>query len=426
MSTQIKLRYKGQLTVACTGQQVLPAIPNPTGGVISGTPYACIVNGYFSVLFACLNGGSSHIGWRLCSVDDLGNICVYESPNLQRTTLSQVNFYDMNVMQSGNVFNLFSVGVQFTIPNVFIPNTKIIVAGTKFNPPCPCNGVGVLHSTTFIQNKNLVAYQFVQDFALNYNEWVAFYNGNLLLAGGYLGNFPNGTEHFNLFTQTLPPNSGASPTSPFYKNGEYVFSPFGSVGFVNQKVGATALVLVGSPLSLRCNLPPASPLYIGSGQDYYCPLNTIVPPINTGMAQGDCQGGATDIPFTHAISTINDNALSQPIVVLYNQAYYQEIALANVFYWGANNFWGALSLRNKIYTGVDTSGVNGLRRQYQIFSSNMPAGFAVSLSPPPSLTPGGSGAGSGSGVGGSGLTRNYFRQLCNYHRAISPSGAFQA
>lgn len=359
--------------------------------------FVCIVNGRYTMLFACLiPPGASNGGWRAISFDDNGTTCTYQS--IDFVDGLHTSNYVQNVVQAGNIFEVIGPGfnIQFTIPETYSPGATIIVPSGSFIPQSPCGG-GTIGSQIFIPDPGLVAVEFVDSFPTNYNLWVSFYSGNELVAGGYIGNPAQGTDPFNQVNSTAPPNA---EVPLIIKNNAYIISTAGNIVYSGQFVGATTINLNGSPGALVCGGSGNNTVFVSSNTTFNFKLIDFGAP---QMDQTTCIPNAcSDVPGTYALCCVR-SLIGVGTNVLYNAYVYLEVLGPNFGTVATRWGFGAIFSRGKIYQSVDVGANPGT--QFQVYSADMDF---QPFDPPPVVT------------------FSQFDNLGNYHRPISPQGKYYA
>lgn len=400
--------YLGQVNVPPANTHALGSVAVTTSVVGNlGSPWAVIVNNRPGLLFICsLNTASHYNGWMLALFDDDGSVCTYVSSDypgkLMDTNL--VGNYTDNVIQIGNSFNFSRAGFTATIniPTLYRAGEIIVVPySTVAAIVSPC-GAGTFNRSVWLPNENLIAYEFSQAFAQASNVWVSFYQGQRFAAGGYLGNYPSAYDPFFRYSDNLPPNISASNMA--FKNGSYIYTKGSGTSYGFQTVGGSTIQLNGDPYNLVCGGSGNPTVNVTAVKSFNAPLQANGIP---ARANGDVAliNSNADIPLTYASGCILISA-GAPIVSLFNQFQWLDIGLQGV---GGISGQGlsshafiAMGQKQKLYFfKVDGSGDQKTFYAYGMDFNQFPvqpANFQLSQ----------------------------FDGLMNYHRAVSPTGNFQA
>jgi hypothetical protein len=364
-------------------------------GGLGHAPLACIVNGYFSLFYACCTGGNpSHsTGAVLYSWDEIGNVCIYHTADFINANPLTHDLANADVVkQSGNAFLFSFVGnstiYKFVVPNVFRAGITYVLPPSSLAIPAPCPG-GAYNSTIFLGQQKLIAYEFIQDFALATNYWASIYDEQgAFKGGGFIANYPNPFDPFDRTQSVLPP----TVFTTYYKNGMNVYGNFGSAPSASQVIGWDNPYLNGDPSQLVCG---------GSGNlDVYCAaINQFQSLTNNIIGVSFVEGpqsialGISDIYNTFAFPDTS-------FFYLFSKDYAIQIPAFN----SSNQAVCFMSKTKKLYVQyIDHTSP-------QDFSGNI---FVMDLNL--------------SGYGASPIvTKSSYKGLANYHRAVSPSGSFQA
>ncbi len=369
--------------------QVLANNPFRTTAASNSEPFACIVNGYPSLLYPCQTGnpGVSQ-GALLVSFDNEGNVCTYRTPDYVNGIANKwQQVYYSNCAQSGNTFTWSLLNqptnYRWVIPNVFAPGINFVVPYSALNIPPPC-GAGLFHQTIFLPKQSLVAYEFIEAFGASDNYYASIYTTlNELVGAGFIGNGPN--DIFDQANLIFPPNTFSTD---LYSRNQGNF-----IGNNNQRNYAWLTpYLNGDPQSLICATPTPS-VYVGAfaNESIISAELTGVPIMNfasDAFAAGDTdQTGFFLFPNNPvSIFMSADWCLMMPIFNATN---------TNLWYSAAMKKW----LKH------DNSNINNQN------GGTFYVGTGPDLSaygPPPSMT------------------RSVHNGLANYHRAVSTRGTFQA
>ena len=359
------------------------------GGSLS-QPLTVIVNGYFGIFFACMNGNnpSNSMGAVLYLWDANGNRCEYHTSNFVNGASIQNIVPNHLITQYGNVFNYATNdGNQwhFVCPNIFTPGAVYVIPPglQKFTSPC---GLGVYHQTKYFKAQNRIVQEYIKAYSLSDDYWVSVFDSNQnYITGGYLGN-----SAADLFDQTdlvLPPYTYAADV--FYRNGLTAFGNFGSSGNVYQVFGFFTPTLNGNENNLTCGAP----------SDYYASGNNF----NQFYGYRDYKAPAF---YTTSVG-LGMGVTDKVGYLLFPDSYYNFL-LSKDYIIGlatptGSGLYGFLSNTKKLYWQNDTSGLG--HNSGDIYIANFPA---VNIEPVPSASV---------------LT---YGNLANYHRAISPDGLFNA
>lgn len=400
--------YLGRVDVLPANTHVLGHVAvttNITGNLHS--PWAVIVNNRPGLLFICsLNSGAHYNGWMLALFDDDGSVCQYVSPDYPGKLLDTnlVGSYTDNVVQIGNSFNFTRAGftANVNIPTLYRPGAIIVVPySTIAAIVSPC-GSGTFNRSVWLPNENLLAYEFSTAFAQASNVWVSFYQGQRFAAGGYLGNYPSNYDPFFRYADNLPPAVDTSVMA--FKGGSYIYMKGNGTAYPFQTVGGSTIKLNGNPFNLVCGGKGDPTVNVTAVNSFNAPLQANGIPARSNGDVALIQANS-DIPLTYASSCILLNA-GAPVVSLFNQYQFLDIALRGVGAVGglglSSNAFIAMGKKQKLYFfKIDESGDQktfyGFGMDFTQFPVQ-PANFQVSQ----------------------------HDGLMNYHRAVSPTGNFQA
>lgn len=149
-------------------------------------------------------------GFACMRIKQTGESCLYVSSNYQINFNSHQpaieNLSSVQQITATNfILNNGNGGVYyFVLPSYFAPGATYVVPEIAFTPPAPC-GVGLLINNFTDNVSGLTAYEFAQAFSDASNIYASLYGpGNVLITGGFIGNFPNGTDGFNRTALSLP------------------------------------------------------------------------------------------------------------------------------------------------------------------------------------------------------------------------------
>ncbi len=192
-------------------------------------------------------------GFACIRIKQDGTSCIYLSTNYKKNfnlhPPAMGNFSAVQQISSTNfVLNNGNGGIYyFVLPSFFAPGATFIVPEVDFTPPSPC-GVGALQASFYDAINNLSAYEFVQPFPDASNIYASIYKGAYsgasLLTGGFIGNFPNGTDGFNRTSLALPPyvsNFSGISDCYYYTRGGIAFQNVGASGLPYQTLGFSGL-----------------------------------------------------------------------------------------------------------------------------------------------------------------------------------------
>lgn len=401
--------YLGQVEVPVFNAIGSVTVDGANIGGNLGQPWAVIVNSRPGLLFICSQQSPSTLynGWMLALFDDDGSVCQYRSPDYPgHGATNLIGVYVDNVVQTGNTFNFNRAGFtgNFIIPTLYIPNGKIVVPySTTAALVSPC-GSGTFTRSVFLPNDNFVAYEFSQAFAEASNVWVSFYRGTRFAAGGYLGNYPSAVEPFFKYADNLP--VGVGPSNMAFKGGAYIYMRGSGVGYANQCFGGSTMTLNGNPFNLICGGTGDPTVFVNATGSF----NTNLQPLGIpSWTNNDTVllNANMDITGTWATGCAHIVA-GKAVVGMFNQWQYLDIRLTGlpVFpggEWLSSHAFIGMTSKKKIYF-ITIDGTAATRNIFQAYVAPFnlfpvqPANFQLSQ----------------------------FDGLMNYHRAVSPTGNFQA
>lgn len=360
-------------------------------------PYACIVNGYFTMVYCCSSGGNPKTsrGFYAISFDVHGNYCIYQTADLNTAATDEYGC-DNTLTQSGNTFQYSLLGGgtwKVVIPPIFTPGGKYILPPQQLNVTNPCRG-GPPDQTIFLQNQGLIAYEWIQAFSESDNYWASIYDsfGNFK-NGGFIGNSPQNL--FNRIQISLPPYTFSDDV--YYRNGSNIYGNYGNAGGSVQVYGFNTPYLFGNYGTLVCGGSGNPNVYVDAINQFqvYPNRDYGVPPFSAGSYQQ--RMGITDYPGYFIFPDGNN------VFWLYSQDYlyrFQNIPYA----YGGGNAICYLSKQNVLIG--QASNVSGqFHYNGDIYVGTFPN---VNIAPPPKVS------------------ASTHKGLANYHRAVSPHGLFQA
>jgi hypothetical protein len=361
-------------------------------GGLSAPVTACVVNGKFGVLYVCGDYyGTTSKGFVLYLFDEHGNICTYQSPDYVNNSPSIVQCCQgFNIFQNNNTF-LCTSGwgtYQFVIPNIFTPGATYVVAYPRFAINSPC-GSGALQTPIFCSQQKIVAYDFIHPFPDEYDDWASIYDHQgQFLYGGYIGHFLNSEPGFNRISTTLPPNVN----NIYSKNGFNFFGNFGDSGGPYQVVGWNQPTLRGNAESLVCGVANKE-VYIDTSQVFQNYPNNTDPRQGFANDSSHVALGACDIPGFFCFP-------DKPYLKILSRDFYVQLNGPNA---DPNNLFCIVSELKKMFV----LSANGIGYNGPVYVADFDP-VALGISPVPIVE------------------RASYNGLANYHRAVSPSGSFQA
>ncbi len=198
----------------------------------------------------------------------------------------------------------------FVLPSFFAPGATFIVPEVDFTPPSPC-GVGALHASFYDAINNLSAYEFVQPFPDASNIYASIYKGAYggasLLTGGFIGNFPNGTDGFNRTSLALPSyvaNYSGIYDCYYYTRGGIGFQNIGVANLQYAALGFSG-IRINNGATLVCGGNGATESYVETLGTYTVYLNQY-PLLQSGTPnfltnQTTYNNGVVDSPNASAV-----------------------------------------------------------------------------------------------------------------------------
>jgi hypothetical protein len=389
-----------------TDLRALPLVWNKIGSIkdygpvanFSNAPMAVMVNDCYGLFYPCAtyNNPAQSAGAFLRLFDGYGKSCTYQTSDFRANNVTMDGFANPNaVFQTGNTFVYsFNDGTtwKWTIPTSFSDGEVYISTPSLLSSKHPCADNFTPNEVIFVSQQDLICYEWIQDFADDSNYWASVYDslGNPK-GGGYIGNAK--PDLFNRVVTNLPPFVDTG--SLFYKNGfNFFLNMTGSNPF--QVYGFNQPYLFGNPGELICGGTGNPNVYVGAIQQYqvYPNRDFGIPAFNGNVfrpALGATNiNGAFIIPdFPHTDFIGRDFYVMLPMQV------------------GADNRDGAVgyhSTKKHLYSFVALN-PTGTKYVGDLYVASLDLS---SYGPPPLLN------------------RAVYKGLANYHRAVSPSGSFQA
>ena len=359
------------------------------GGI--GVPLACIVNGYFGIFYACMNGNNpaNSMGAVLYLWDANGNRCEYHTSNFVNNSSVRGLVPTNSIQQNGNIFDYSTTdGVRwrFFCPNIFTAGAVYVVPPGNQTVASPC-GQGSYLSTKYFRAQKRIVQEYIKTYSLSSDYWVSVYDTNQnYITGGYLGNSP--ADLFDRTNLVLPQYVYSSDVA--YKNGQTVFGNFGSSGNIYQVFGFFTPTLNGDESQLTCAAADGNYYASGNNFNQFYGYRDYKSPVFYQTSDGLGIGVTDKIGY-----------------FLFPDVYYNFL-ISKDYIFGfhtpdINGIYGFLSAAKQLYWQHDTDGF--AYRAGDIYIANFPA---VNIEPVPSASV---------------LT---YGNLANYHRAISPDGLFNA
>ena len=256
-------------------------------------------------------------GFACIRIKQNGTSCIYLSTNYNKNFNSVppaiANFSAVQQISPTNfVLNNGNGGIYyFVLPTYFGPGATFIVPEVSFTPPSPC-GVGALQASFYDAINNLSAYEFVQPFPDASNIYASIYKGTYggasPLTGGFIGNFPNGSDGFNRTSLALPPyvsNWSGITDSYYYTRGGIGFQNVGASALAFQTLGFSG-IRINNGATLVCGGNGTTESYVETVGAYTIYLNQY-PLLQSGTPynltnQTTTNSGAIDSPNANLVS----------------------------------------------------------------------------------------------------------------------------
>jgi len=280
---------------------------------------------YTSAFYAALSGTDMLLfsftyhqpGFACIRIKQNGQSCIYLSTNYAKYFNTQPPLIANNsavqqISATNFVLNNGNGGVYyFVLPSYFGAGETFIVPEVVFNPPSPC-GVGALVGSFYDAFNNLSAYEFAQSFPDASNIYASIYKGAYggasLITGGFIGNFPNGSDGFNRTSLALPPyvsNVSGINDSYYYTRGGIAFQNVGASGLPYQTLGFSGL-RINNGATLVCGGNGTTQSYVETLGAYTIylknyPLLQSGEPFNLTQ-QNTHNSGAVDSPHACSVS----------------------------------------------------------------------------------------------------------------------------
>ncbi len=250
-------------------------------------------------------------GFACIRIKQDGTSCIYLSTNYNKNFDSQSpllgNGSAVQQISSTNfVLNNGNGGIYyFVLPAYFSAGATFVVPEVGFTPSSPC-GVGALHGSFYDAVNNLSAYEFVQPFPDASNIYASIYKGAYggasLLTGGFIGNFPNGSDGFNRTSLALPPyvaNYSGITDAYYYTRGGIGFQNIASANLQYAVLGFSG-IRINNGAALVCGGNGTTESYVETLGAYTVYLNQY-PLLQSGTpnfltTQHTTNSGAIDSP----------------------------------------------------------------------------------------------------------------------------------
>lgn len=298
-----------QLNFAAWGD----ALPLITGTGLYTAAFYVALSGTDMLLFAFMYSPG---GFACIRIKQNGQSCIYLSTTYAKNfsavrpqmsnfsavqQISDTNF----VLNNGNGSSFY-----FVLPSYFGAGETFIVPEVVFNPASPC-GVGVLTNSFYDAVNNLSAYEFAQSFPDASNIYASIYKGAYggasLLTGGFIGNFPNGSDGFNRTSLALPPyvqNYSGMSDCYYYTRGGIAFQNVGASGLPYQTLGFSGL-RINNGATLVCGGNGTTQSYVETVGAYTIYLKNY-PLLQSGTPnnltnQNTSNNGVVDSPNASAV-----------------------------------------------------------------------------------------------------------------------------
>ena len=281
---------------------------------------------YTSAFYVALSGSdmllfsfiySAPAGFACIRIKQDGTSCIYLSTNYNKnfnssppaisnsSTVQQISATNF-VLNNGHGDIYY-----FVLPTYFASGARFIVPEVSFTPPSPC-GVGALQASFYDAVNNLSAYEFVQPFPDASNIYASIYKGAYggasLLTGGFIGNFPNGSDGFDRTSLALPPyvaNYSGISDCYYYTRGGIAFQNIGATALPYQALGFSG-IRINNGATLSCGGNGTTESYVETVGSYtvylgnYELLQSGIP--NQLTTQNTSNNGIVDSPNASAVS----------------------------------------------------------------------------------------------------------------------------
>jgi hypothetical protein len=403
--------FQANVNVAKIGSIIKPF---NGGGSFQGPIKGGVVNGdavFFSDFLIAGANALPHgvYAARIQPVTGVYGEYVYWPPSRVRSGTTAIN--GIGCQQVGpNTLQVFDNGTN-SLVNINIPNqpnygTRVYVGDSLPSIPSPC-GVGTVLNTFYDASQGIVAYEFDQNFALDFFDYVSIYritqNGESLINGGFIGVIPQGGTGFNQTALSLPASvtAGTSVLNSInninYQNGWGSYCTLTGGSF---DIGAyqTSVIQGGPPLN--CNTTVANTkTFVTTKNQYNWNSSRLIVLPNFVLRSG---GAGTYLPTCYCevpgifVYGVNIGAGNLPGMLVFANGVMVQVTFTG----NPQAFYSIVMMSNGVLIGLADNGVGG----YDIYQGEFPLYQFNFLFPY--------------------LTFSSYSTLVNYARPISVNGSY--